>query len=80
MRCKARVSNAIQPADRFSFLMTFAGLYKSRKKGVMMDAYVALSEVRGNALEEHDQKSVLTQNEMILWHDYRYDGGSSHIT
>lgn len=43
----------------------------------MMDAYVALSEVRGNALEEHDQKSVLTQNEMILWHDYRYDGGSS---
>lgn len=31
MRCKARMSNAIQTADRFSFYMTFAGTYKSRK-------------------------------------------------
>lgn len=37
----------------------------------MMDVCVALSEVIGNALEEHDQNSCLTQNEMGLWHDYK---------
>lgn len=46
---------------------------------MMMDAYVALSEVIGNALEEHDQKRGLTQNEMGLWHDHRDDGACSSI-
>lgn len=46
---------------------------------MMMDACVALSDITGNALKEHDQRSGLTQNEMVLWHDHRDNGGCSDI-